>query len=194
MIEEIGYENHNDRDFVHSFFHLYLCFKSFTNLFSGSILLFMAIFLTYGGQIKARPMDVSEIYKSDGNRSVVQQGMQAQPKHAVEEIHVLEPRSSDNFDKAKRLEVQEYPKAHAQEDLVLTEGVVNVSDQDPTVRDTRTARNAGNDCIERYTYRTIYNYLFKIPVCKTGCRHKFKTVNFSGGITMAIAYDCEKIW
>ena len=153
----------------------------------------MAIFLTLGGQVKARPIDVPGIYNSDGNRSVDQQGMQVQPRHAVEEIRVFEARNSDNFYKAKRLEVQEYPKPHAQEESVLTEDVVIVNDQDLTVHDTRTARNAGKDCIERYIYHTIYNYVFKIPVCKRGCRHKFKTVNFSGGITMAIAYDCEKV-
>lgn len=51
-----------------------------------------------------------------------------------------------------------------------------------------------NNCIKKFVYRVIYDYFFAIPVCKKhkGCREKFRTVNFSNGKTLAIAYDCYK--
>jgi len=51
-----------------------------------------------------------------------------------------------------------------------------------------------NNCIKKFVYQVIYNYVFAIPVCKKhkGCREKFKTVNFSNGKTLAISYDCYK--
>ena len=51
-----------------------------------------------------------------------------------------------------------------------------------------------NNCIKKFVYRVIYNYIFRIPVCKKhkGCQEKFKTVNFSNGKTLAIRYDCYK--
>ena len=56
----------------------------------------------------------------------------------------------------------------------------------------RVARNTNNRCISSYKYPTIFNKLVKIAVCKKGCQSKKKTVNFAGGISKAITYDCSK--
>ena len=52
----------------------------------------------------------------------------------------------------------------------------------------RTTRNAA--CIERYVYRTIYNKVFRIPICKKGCKPRYKTVNFRNGRSKIVLYDC----
>lgn len=57
---------------------------------------------------------------------------------------------------------------------------------------TRKPRDAGNGCIERYVYHIIYNRVFRIPICKVGCKPKYMIVTFSNGQTKAIRYDCYK--
>ena len=58
---------------------------------------------------------------------------------------------------------------------------------------TRPKRNAKNPCIAKMIYRSFYNYLFAIPVCKKSCKPKYKsyllpTVNK----TVLVVTDCYK--
>ena len=57
----------------------------------------------------------------------------------------------------------------------------------PTVTPT-----APNPCVERYEYRIIYNFFFRIPICKQSCLPVLKIVNFGNGRTLGIVYDCIK--
>ena len=36
-------------------------------------------------------------------------------------------------------------------------------------------------CIERFVYRIICNRGFRIPICKQGCKTRYRAVNFSKG-------------
>ena len=51
---------------------------------------------------------------------------------------------------------------------------------------------SNNTCIKRYEYRIIYNYFFRIPICKRhkNCQRVVKIVRFSNGIAKAINYNC----
>ena len=57
---------------------------------------------------------------------------------------------------------------------------------------TRKPCDASNGCIKRYEYYIIYNRVFRIPICKVGCKPKYRIVIFSNGKTKAIRYDCYK--
>lgn len=57
---------------------------------------------------------------------------------------------------------------------------------------TRKPRDASNACIKRYEYHIIYNRVFRIAICKAGCKPKYMIVTFSNGQTKPIKYDCYK--
>ena len=53
-------------------------------------------------------------------------------------------------------------------------------------------RTAQNACIERYEYHIVYNRVFRVPICKQGCKPRFRIVNFANGKAVALRYDCYK--
>lgn len=55
---------------------------------------------------------------------------------------------------------------------------------------------SNNTCIKRYDYRIIYNYFFRIPICKRhkNCQRVVKIVRFFNGIRKAINYNCVIVW
>ena len=57
---------------------------------------------------------------------------------------------------------------------------------------TASRRTVQNTCVERYEYHIIYNRVFRIAFCKTGCNPKFLIATFTNGKTKAIRYDCYK--
>lgn len=81
-------------------------------------------------------------------------------------------------------------KAHLKETGIQDKASAVGEADAKAIQVSRIARNAANACIKRFVYRIIYNWVFKIPVCKQGCQSKFRTVNFSNGKTLAIVFDC----
>ena len=160
-----------------------------------ALLLLFSIFWNSVGITEARPRDVSQPYIVEDNNLVLWLG----------ELENLNPdREESGLGDEKVLHVQLYP---TKESSYIIEGLeqlekssksdlqkTKIQDEASAVREdeikvtqvSRTARNAGNACIERYVYRIIYNRVFKIPVCKQGCKSKFRTVK-----TLAIVSDCH---
>ena len=124
------------------------------------------------------------------------------PNADMKEIPVFQLQDSEKDEKDERLEKLEFPRLDAQESGILVEnstsleGASNASlsdkneGTDRNVSSVRNARHVSNVCIKKYIYRIIYNYLFRIPICKPSCKPKVKTVSFANGKTLAIQYDC----
>ena len=163
--------------------------------------LFLIIFLNSAGNAETRPTDVLQPYNLKDNDTFLWLGKLENPN--------LDREDSELGDE-KFLNVQLY----ATDDNSITEGLGQLemsskSDlQETGIQDeaspageanqkvtqvSRTARNAGNACIKRYVYRSIYNRVFRIAVCKQGCKSKFRTINSSNGRTLTIVFDCY-IW
>ena len=161
-----------------------------------SLLLF--IFLNSAGNTEARPTDVLQPYNSEDNHTFFWLGELEKPNPN---------RRESGLDGEKFLNLQIY----ITNDNTIIEGMKQLENSSkPDLKETetqdeasavgeadaklfqvsRTARNAVNACIKRFVYRIIYNLVFKIPVCKQSCKTKFRTVNFSNGKNLAIAYDC----
>jgi hypothetical protein len=156
------------------------------------------MFLNSARNTEARPTDVLQPYNPEDNDTF----------HWLGELENQNPdREESGLGDEKSLHVQLY----ATDDNALIEGLqqlknsskpelqeTGIQDEAPVIEEadakvtqvSRTARNAGNACIERYVYRIIYNYVFRTPVCKQGCKSKFRTVSFSNGQTLAVVYDC----
>ena len=176
---------------------LYIKFISQNNkiIFSVSSLLFL-IFLNSAGKTEARPTDVLRLYSAEGNNTFLWLGELENPNPNRKEsglgdeifLNLQIYTTDDNA----TIEGQEQlgnsaSKPHIQETGIQGDASA-VEETDAKV--SRTARNAANACIKRFVYRIIYNWVFKIPVCKQGCQSKFRTVNFSNGKTLAIVFDC----
>ena len=156
--------------------------------------LLLSIFLTTAGITEATPTYVLQSYGSKDNDSFLWLGELENPKPDREE---------SGFGDEKFLQQELYTA----DDNAIEEGLERLEEstmpdlQETGIQDetsagakvtqvSRTTRNAGNACVQRYVHRSIYNWVFKIPVCKQGCKSKFRTVNFSNNKTLAIAYDC----
>ena len=167
------------------------------------------IFLTSGGQTGARPVDVLNVFTPDENNTFDLREMLENQKQDAEEPPVFQLQRSDDNDKNGWLERLGHPKPDVQESGLPAENASALQDfangtqstkneitkngsSDRDVSSARNARDASNGCIERYIYRFIYNYYFRIPICKAGCKSKYRIVNFPNGNTYAIRYDCYK--
>ena len=164
-------------------------------------MLIISIFLTSGGRSEARPTD----------NAVDLLKVPEDPDTDIRDRPVFQLQSFDDNNKEEWLEAMVEPIPDVEGSGILTEnsnsleGDANSATLPPRnasndrnesdvrkASNARNARNASNACIERYIYRIIYNYFFRIPVCKAGCKPKYKSVNFSNGQTYAILYDCYK--
>jgi len=157
--------------------------------------LFLIIFLNSAGNAETRPTDVLQPNNLKDNDTFLWLGELENPNLDREE---------SGLGDEKFLNVQLY----ATDDNSVTEGLgqpeksdlqeTGIQDEASPVEEadekvtqvSRTARDAGNACIKRYVNRIIYNRVFRIPVCKQGCKSKFRTINFSNGRTLAIVVDC----
>ena len=118
----------------------------------------------------------------------------------VQQIPVLELQRPEENEKNELHEKLEFPKTGVQvkenskesERDANTLSSENNATSDRNASNARNPRSTGNACIEKYTYRIIYNFFFQIPVCKKHCKAKYKTVTFQNGKTYAIRYDCYK--
>jgi len=140
------------------------------------------MFLNSAGNTEAGPTDVLQPYKSADEDTLLWLGEleNTGPHGEGNGLGDLQLHTTDDNVIIEELEKEEKSsKSNVQ-------GTGEGSGKETQV--SRTARNAA--CIARYVYRTIYNYGFRIPVCKQGCKHQYKTVNFSNGKTLAIAYNC----
>lgn len=159
-----------------------------------SLLLF--IFLNSAGNTEARPTEVLQPYNPQGNDTFLWLGELENPNPDTEEsglgdenvLHLQLYTADDNsiieeLDQLEKLSKSNLHDTGFQDEV---SAVRKVSEKVTKV--SRTARNAA--CIERIVYRVIYNHVFQIPICKQGCKTRYKTVNFSNGRTLAIAYDC----
>ena len=126
-------------------------------------MLVILTFLNSAGNTEAGPIHVSQPFTTDDNG-------------IIEELKQLGTESSNPDQEESGIQAE----ASAAEEA------------DTKVKRTASRRTAQNTCIERYLYRTIFNYFFKIPVCKKGCNPKKKTVTFAKGKSYAITYDCYK--
>ena len=159
--------------------------------------------LNSAGNTEARPTNISQSYNSKDNDTAEWLGELENPNsggqdsgNEVEKSIVIQLYTTEDKDTIEWLEQLENSKPDLQEggvqEKTLAVGVAgkNEAQTSQHLGNARKARNASNACIERYQYRFIYNYFFRIPVCKQGCKRKLKTVTFSNGKTLAIVYDC----
>ena len=178
---------------------LYIQFTSQNNkiIFSVSSLLFL-IFLNSAGKTEARPTDVLQQYKPEENDSFLGLGELENPNPNRRESGLgdekflnLQIYNMDDNTIIERLEQLEKSSNPDLQETGIQDDASAVGEADSKVfQVSRTARNAANACVKRYVYRIIYNWVFKIPVCKQGCKSKVRTVNFSNGKTLAITYGC----
>ena len=126
-------------------------------------MLVILTFLNSPGNTEAGPINVSQPFTTDDNG-------------IIEELKQLGTESSN----------PDQEESGNQAEVSVAE------ETDTKVTRTASRRTAANTCIERYVYRSIFNFLFKIPVCKTGCRGRYRSINFSNGQALAIRYDCYK--
>ena len=126
-------------------------------------MLVILTFLNSAGNTEAGPIHVSQPFTTDDNG-------------IIEELKQLGTESS-NPD---------------QEENGIQAEASTAEETDTKVTRTASRRTIQNACIERYVYYTIYNYAFKIPICKKGCNSRYRTVSFSNGKTYAVRYDCYK--
>ena len=127
------------------------------------------------------------------------------PDQDKQEFHFVPQRGSGD-DSGPRIGTQENPNSKVHERSRQNDNTAALSDVSKVTlstndrsnwiadngRNTRKARNVSNACTERYVYQIIYNRVFRIPICKVGCKPKYMTVNFANGKTQAIRYDCYK--
>ena len=167
-------------------------------IISSALSLLLLIFLNSAGNTEARPTVASQPYNSDDNDSFLWLGELENPSPDREEsglgdeklLHVQLYITDDKAitDGLEQLEASSKPDL--QENAIHDEASANGEADAKVTQVSRTVRNAGNACIKRYVYRSIYNWVFKIPVCKQGCKSKFRTASFSNGKTLAIVSDC----
>ena len=156
------------------------------------MLLLFSIFWNSVGIAEARPRDVSRPYiVVEDNNLVLWLGELENPNPDREESGLGDEKNyyptKENSHIIEGLEqLEKSSKSDLQKTKIQDEASAVREDEIKVTQVSRTARNAGNACIERYVYRIIYNRVFKIPVCKQGCKSKFRTVK-----TLAIVSDCH---
>ena len=153
------------------------------------------MFLNSAGNTEARPTDVLQPYNSEDNDTFHWLGELENPNPDREESGLGDETSLQlelyTTDDDAIIEGLEQLEKSSKPDLQETGIHDEASEADARVTQvSRTARNAGNACIQGYVYRFIYGWVFKTPVCKQGCKSKFRTVSFSNGQTLAIVHDC----
>ena len=145
------------------------------------------ILLNSAGKTEARPTDVLQPYSTEQNDSFLW----------LDELENPNPnRKEGGFGDEKFLNLQIYTtddnatiegvkqpgnsasKPHLQETGIQDEASAVEEADAKAIQVSRGARNGANACIKRFVNRIIYNWVFKIPVCKQGCKSKFRTVNF----------------
>ena len=161
----------------------------------------MFVLLNSAGNTEARPTNASQLYTSKANDSVEWLGKLEGPNSVGEQesgiqqadkLHVIQLHTPKDKDIVKQLEKLENSQPDRQEDGIEEAPGVGETDMKgtQTSRSARKARNTSNACIQRNQYYTIHGYFFVIPVCKKGCKTKYRTFTFPNGKTLAIAYDC----
>ena len=153
-------------------------------------------FLNSAGNIEARPINVSQPSNSEDNDSLLLLGKLESPQPDREESglknekfpHLQIYTTDDNaiIEELKQLGKSSNPGQ--QESGIQAEGSAAGEAVAKVTQVSRTTRNAA--CIARYVYRSIYQYVFQIPICKQGCKMSYRTVSFSNGQSVTIAYDC----
>ena len=142
-------------------------------------MLLILTFLNSAGNTEARPTEFLQPCNSEDNDTFLWLG----------ELENQDPdRGGSGLENEELEQLGKSSSTDQQESGILDETSA-VGEADTKVTQvSRTARNAA--CIERYVYRTINNFIFRIPICKQGCKSKYRHVHFSNGQTVAIAYDC----
>jgi len=160
--------------------------------------LFLIIFLNSAGNAETRPTDALQPNNLKDNDTFLWLGELENPNLDREEsglgdekfLNVQLYATDDNSVTEGLGQLEKSSKSDLQETGIQAEASPVEEGDEKVTQVSRTARNAGNACIERYVYRIIYNRVFRIPVCKQGCKSKFRTINFSNGRTLAIVVDC----
>ena len=146
---------------------------------------------------EARPTDVLQPFNSEDKDTFIWLGVLENPNPDREEsglgdekfLHLKLYTADDNAVIEGLEQMEKSSNLDLQETGIQDEASAIAEADAKAAQVSRTARNAA--CIERYVYRTIYNYVFRIPICKQGCKKMYRTVNFSNGQTRAIVYDCS---
>ena len=146
------------------------------------------IFLNSAGKTEARPTDFLQPYSPEENGSFLWLGELENPNPNRKESGLgdekflnLQTYTTDDNATTEGLEQpgKSAWKPHLQETGIQDKTSAVGEANSKAIQVSRAARNATNVCIKRFVYRIIYNWVFKIPVCKQGCNSKFRTVNFS---------------
>ena len=186
---------------VQKFSILFLLLKSIlqnSKIISVSSLLFL-IFLNSAGKTEARPTDVLQLYSPEDNDTLLWLGELKNPNPNRKESGLGDEKflnlqiftTDANAAAIEGLEqLGKSSKTNLQETGIQDEASAIGEVDAKAIKVSRATRNAANACIKRFVYRIIYNWVFKIPVCKQGCKSMFRTVNFSNGKTLAIVSDC----
>jgi len=149
------------------------------------------MFLNSAGNTEARPTDVLQPYNSADKDTLLWLGEleNTGPHGEGNSLGDLQIHTTDDnviIEEQETLEKSSKSNVRGTGIEAEASAVGEASGKETQV--SRTARNAA--CIVRHVYQTIYNYGFRIPVCKQGCKHQYKTVNFPNGKTLAIPYNC----
>ena len=165
-------------------------------------MLIIFISLISNGQAEARTLDVVQVYTSEANNPTELFEILGNPNTDTEEISTFQLQDYDVEEEDDKLERLDYPHSDSLKSGILVDNSAtskvdangSLSGQNEgtnrNVRNVRNARQASNVCIKKYIYRIIYNYLFRIPICKASCKPKVRNVTFKNGKTRAIRYDC----
>ena len=108
-------------------------------------------------------------------------------------IHDSQPFTTDNNGISEELKQLGTESSNPdQEESGIQAEASAAEEADTKVTRTASRRTAGNTCIKRYEYFTISSYILRIPVCKKGCKAKYRTVIFANGKAKIFVYDCYK--
>ena len=166
--------------------------------------LIIFVLLNSAGNTEARPTNISQSNISKETHAVEWLGKLEDPNSVggqesgieAEKLRLIQLHTHDK-DTIEWLEKRENQKPDKQEDGIQEASGVGETDikeketaQNPS--SVRKARNTSNACIERYEYRIFYNQVFKIAVCKSGCKQKVKFFQFPNGQSLTFVYDCYK--
>jgi len=149
------------------------------------------MFLNSAGNTKARPTDELQTYNSEDKDTLLWLGEleNSNPDGEGSGLGDLQLyTTNDNVIIEELEQLEKSSKSKVQETGIEDEASAAGKAAGKETQVSRTARNAA--CIARHVHRSIYNYVFQIPICKQGCKNKYHTVNFSNGQSLVIAYDC----
>ena len=148
-------------------------------------MLFVLIFLSSHGQTEARPsLDALDNLSADRLLGAVR----LDDKRA--QIPLLQNQIDEENEQNANLLKEEPEQLDLQENAHGFEGDDDMPGTENALTNSRAIRDTGNPCIAKHVFRVILNRLFRIPVCKQGCKTRIKFVIFPGGISKAIPFDC----